>query len=295
MASLYLDHVYAGYQSKIILNDVTIEFDKGVTVLLGPNGSGKTTLLRVCAGIIRPIRGRVLIDRKSIFDDISLKRYISYLPHREGLIDELTCLKNMLFYMYARGIVNRDVKKVIHEYSIRLGLEDILDCNVSTLSRGQRRKLALLRVLLEDSQIILLDEPTEGLDIISRNVILDIVRKLSRERTIIYVTHDLDEALLIGDKICVLKNGKVVLYDTKDNVIARLSGKKRKVGIIIKGDPVPVFEKFKIPYTYDKGMWIIDIDVNIDLPTLLTELVNHGCKILRIVDIYNPLEDILKE
>ncbi|NPA70162.1 MAG: ABC transporter ATP-binding protein [Crenarchaeota archaeon] len=295
MVSLYLDHVYAGYQSKIVLNDITIEFDKGITVLLGPNGSGKTTLLRVCVGIIRPARGKVLIDGKSIFDDISLKRYISYLPHREGLIDELTCLKNILFYMYARGISDRDVKKTIHEYSIRLGLEEILNRNVSTLSRGQRRKVALLRVLLEDSQIILLDEPTEGLDVVSRNIILDIIRKLSLDRTVIYVTHDLDEALLIGDRICVLKNGRIVLYDTKDNVMARLSGRKRRVGIIVKGDPAPVFERFGISYTCDKGMWILDIDVNTDLPTLLVELVNHGCKILRIVDIYNPLEDILKE
>ncbi len=295
MVSLYLDHVYAGYESKIILNDITIEFDRGVTVLLGPNGSGKTTLLRVCAGIIRPVKGSVLIDGKSIFDDIRLKRYISYIPHREGLIDELNCLKNILFYMYARGVVDKDVEKIIREYSIMLGLEDLLDRNVSTLSRGQRRKVTLLRILLEDSQIILLDEPTEGLDVISKNTILDIIRKLSLDRTIIYVTHDLDEALLIGDRICVLKNGKIVLYDTKDNVIMRLSGKRRRVGMIVKGDPVPVLERFKIPYTYDKGMWILDIDVGTDLSTLLVELVRHGCKILRIVDIYNPLEDILKE
>ncbi len=295
MTTLYLEHVYAGYQSNLVLSDITVKFDKGITVLLGPNGSGKTTLLRVCAGIIRPVRGNVLIDGKSIFDDTSLKRYISYLPHREGLIDELTCLKNILFYMYARGIADRDVRKIIHEYSIRLGLEELLDRSVSTLSRGQRRKVALLRVLLENSRVILLDEPAEGLDMASRRVVLDIVRKLSLDRTIVYVTHDLDEALLIGDRICVLKNGKIVLYDTKDNIIARLSGKRRRVGLIIKGDPVPVFEKFKIAYTYDKGMWIIDIDIDVDLPAILTELTKHGCRILRIVDIYNPLEDILKE
>ncbi len=141
--------VTAGYGGKVVLRDINLMFRSGVNIVLGPNGAGKSTLFRVCSGALRPYKGDVLIDGRNVHSDVELKRLIGYLPHRDGLISELTVRGNLIFYANVYNISER-LDARIPELAKIFDVENLLDTRVAQLSHGQRRRVALVRTLLHD-------------------------------------------------------------------------------------------------------------------------------------------------
>ncbi|MDR2634177.1 MAG: ABC transporter ATP-binding protein [Treponema sp.] len=214
------------YDGKPVVSDITFEVTKGdLVVLIGPSGCGKTTLLKIINRLIKPSGGLVFINGENIFDKdvIELRRNIGYVIQQTGLFPHMTVRENI-------EIVPRLQKKekaAIAEKSIALmqmvGLDpnQYLNRYPSQLSGGQQQRIGVARAFACDPDIILMDEPFSALDPISRNQLQDELADLQARvrKTIVFVTHDMDEAVKIADKICIIHKGRIVQYDKVEEIM----------------------------------------------------------------------------
>src|SRR5699024_7171261 len=177
--------------------DVSFHIEHGSVVgLLGENGAGKTTLLRMISTILEPTSGDIFIDSKQIKDDaMYVKRSIGVLFGSEtGLYDRLTARENLQYFARLFNISKQETKARIDDLANRFGMRDYLDRKLSGFSKGMRQKVAIARTLMHDPDVILLDEPTTGLDITSANLFRELIHQLSQEgKTIIFSSHIMEE------------------------------------------------------------------------------------------------------
>lgn len=214
---LELRNLYGGYGGKDILEDISISFAEGsITSVIGANGCGKSTLLQMCCGLLKPSRGQVLIDGKDIFKmkHTELAQKISYMEqvHNSGSITVRALASHGRFpYLgYPRRFTAQD-KKTVDEALEAAGVSDIADRKVSELSGGQRQRAYIAMTLAQDTDIVLLDEPSTYLDISSQFELMDIVSAMKKSgKTVITVLHDLNMALSNSDMTAVMKNGRLL-------------------------------------------------------------------------------------
>jgi len=287
-----LHNVNAGYWGKTILHDINLSFHEGINIVLGPNGAGKTTLFRVCSGALKPYKGEVLVDGRDIHSDAETRKLIGYLPHRDGLIEELTVKENLLFYAKIYGLDN--INERIEELNKIVNIENLLSTRVAQLSHGQRRRVALLRTLFHNPKVLLLDEPSEGLYPLTAKNLREFIKDLGHKgnSTVIYSTHNLYEALELAERIAVIKNGGVVLQGTLDD-LKRLLG-KIKVGLRVRGDPRPILNSMGYNVVQDENLWITEVGSEDEIGKIVDELTKNKITVLGIKEMGNPLEDILE-
>ena len=285
-------NVYAGYWGKPVLHDINLSFHEGINIVLGPNGAGKTTLFRVCSGVLKPYKGEVLVDGRDVYRDAEARKLIGYLPHRDGLIEGLTVKENLLFYAKIYGINNIDER--IEELNKIVNIENLFNTRVAELSHGQRRRVALLRTLLHNPKVLLLDEPSEGLDPLTAKNLREFIKDLSHKGnfTVVYSTHNLYEALELAERIVVIKNGGVVLQGTLDE-LKRFLG-KIKVGLRVRGDPRPILNSMGYNVVQDGKMWVTEVNSEDEIGRIVDELTKNKITVLEIKEIGNPLEEILE-
>ncbi|MDR0722776.1 MAG: ABC transporter ATP-binding protein [Treponema sp.] len=214
------------YDGKPVVSDITFEITKGdLVVLIGPSGCGKTTLLKIINRLIKPSSGLVFINGENIFDKdvIELRRNIGYVIQQTGLFPHMTVRENIEIVPH----LQKKDKAAIAEKSIALmqmiGLDpnQYLDRYPSQLSGGQQQRIGVARAFACDPDIILMDEPFSALDPISRNQLQDELADLQARvrKTIVFVTHDMDEAVKIADKICIIHKGKIAQYDRVEEIM----------------------------------------------------------------------------
>jgi ABC-2 type transport system ATP-binding protein len=205
------------YGSLIAVDNVSLYAAAGETIgLLGPNGAGKTTIVSMIAGLTRPDSGEVLIDGSPLRGDTdAAKRKIGLVPQDLALYDELQAGDNLQFFAALYNLSGPAAAKAIGEALDLVGLTDRVKDKVGTFSGGMKRRLNLAAALLHDPQILLLDEPTVGVDPQSRNAIFDNLETLkARGKTLIYTTHYMEEAERLCDRLVVIDHGKVIANDT---------------------------------------------------------------------------------
>src|SRR5882762_882658 len=199
------------------VDGISLRADSEQTIgLLGPNGAGKTTTVSMIVGLLRPDSGEVLIDGSPLRGDTDpVKRKIGLVPQNIALYDELTALANLNFLGALYGLSGTGLKRAIGEALDLVGLTDRAKDKVGTFSGGMKRRLNLAAALLHDPQILLLDEPTVGVDPQSRNAIFDNLETLKkRGKTLVYTTHYMEEAERLCDRIVIIDHGKVIADDT---------------------------------------------------------------------------------
>jgi len=184
--------------------------------LLGPNGAGKTTTISMIVGLVRPDAGEVLIDGSPLRGDTDpVKRKIGLVPQDMALFDELSALDNLQFFGALYNLTGAPLKAAIGNALDLVGLADRVRDKVKGFSGGMKRRLNLAAALLHDPQILLLDEPTVGVDPQSRNAIFDNLETLKkRGKTLIYTTHYMEEAERLCDRIIIIDHGRVIADDT---------------------------------------------------------------------------------
>ena len=213
--------------NKIILDDISLKIDEGsFVVFIGPSGCGKTTTLKLMNKLIEPTSGEIYIDGKPISkeDPIKLRRNIGSVIQSIGLFPHLTIRENIeLIPKLKKDQTDEEIEQKTLELMKMVGLNpnEFLDKYPSELSGGQQQRIGLVRAIATDAKIILMDEPFSALDPITRTQLQEWLYSLQEElkKTIVFVTHDMDEALKLADKICIMKDGKVQQYDTVENLL----------------------------------------------------------------------------
>ena len=201
----------------VAVDDVSFGLEGGRLLgLLGPNGAGKTTTVSMIAGLVMPDRGSVRIDGRSLSGDADpLKRRIGLVPQDLALYDELSARDNLRFFGSLFGLAGAPLDKAITSAVELVGLADRLGDRVGVYSGGMKRRLNLAAGLLHDPDILLLDEPTVGVDPQSRNAIFENLEELKRRgKALLYTTHYMEEAERLADRIVVIDHGRVIADDT---------------------------------------------------------------------------------
>ena len=205
------------YGKIVAVDGVSLQAGAAETIgLLGPNGAGKTTTVSMIAGLFPPDSGEILIDGSPLRGDTDpVKRKIGLVPQNIALYDELTALDNLVFLGALYELHGAALKRAIADALDLVGLSDRAKDKVGTFSGGMKRRLNLAAALLHDPQILLLDEPTVGVDPQSRNAIFDNLETLKkRGKTLLYTTHYMEEAERLCDRIIIIDHGKVIANDT---------------------------------------------------------------------------------
>lgn len=218
-------NVSKAYKEHNVIENINLEINKGeLVVLIGPSGCGKTTILKMINRLIEPSDGQIKINGTDIEaqDPIELRRNIGYVIQQTGLFIHMTVRENIeiiprLAKMPVSEIVDRTVKLIE-----TVGLpEEFLDRYPNHLSGGQQQRVGVARAFAMNPDIILMDEPFSALDPLTRSQLQDELVSLQSKlhKTIVFVTHDMDEAVKIADRICILQGGRILQYDTPENIL----------------------------------------------------------------------------
>src|SRR6476660_1280243 len=214
---LTVTHLRKSFGTVLAVNDVSFSLASGqILGLLGPNGAGKTTTVSMVAGLLTPDRGDVLVAGQRLAGDTDpSKRRIGLVPQDLALYDELSARDNLRFFGALYSLTGRALDEAIAKALELVELADRARDAVKTFSGGMKRRLNLAAGLLHDPDILLLDEPTVGVDPQSRNAIFDNLEQLkSQGKALLYTTHYMEEAQRLADRIVIIDHGKVIATDT---------------------------------------------------------------------------------
>ena len=231
----------AGGKTVDAVRGVSFSIDAGeVFAFLGPNGAGKTTTIKMIAGLIEPGRGRVTVSGMDPSRDREATRRIgAVLEGSRNVYWRLTCLENLVYFGALRGIPEKKARVRGMELLDRFGLADRRDTEVRTLSRGMQQKVAIAVSVLHEPTLLLLDEPTLGLDVRASEDVKRLVRELASEgRAILLTTHQLTVAEEIADQVAVIRDGRLVVQGGMTNVLAGFSRSAYRVHF--QGTPDPL-------------------------------------------------------
>ena len=223
---LEVRHLRKVYGAVVAVDDVSFSVGRGeLMAVLGPNGAGKTTTISIMSGLVTPDRGEVHIGGAPLRGDTDpLKRRIGLVPQDLALYDELSAVDNLRFFGGLFGLSGRGLSSAMDAVLTLVGLVERARDRVGTYSGGMKRRLNLAAGLLHDPDVLLLDEPTVGVDPQSRNAIFDNLDELKRRgKTLVYTTHYMEEAERLADRVVIIDRGRVVADDTVDRLQGRVS------------------------------------------------------------------------
>jgi ABC-2 type transport system ATP-binding protein len=244
--AIYLAHAARWYGNVVAVNDVSFSLGAGVTGLLGPNGAGKTTLLHMLAGFLAPSAGTVLVLGRSPHRDPSVYRQIGLVPEREAVYPFLTGLEYVKFNARLQGM--RDPDRAARAAIARVGLDDAMDRQIGGYSKGMRQRVKVAGSLVHDPQVLLLDEPFNGMDPRQRIAMMDLLGELAvAGRTILFSSHILEEVERVGTEILVMVAGRLaasgdfrairaLMTDRPHNITVR-SSDDRRLATTLMADP----------------------------------------------------------
>jgi ABC-2 type transport system ATP-binding protein len=206
------------FGDKTALNEVSFELkDKSVIGLLGPNGAGKTTLMRIVVGFLLADEGEILIGKRNVETQaMDYKKKIGYLPEGNPLYGYMMVDEYLKYVALLKDVANphEEIKQVATE----CGLSDVLKSKIETLSKGYKQRVGLAAALIGDPELLILDEPTTGLDPNQIVEIRKLIKKMAKSKTVILSTHILPEAKAICDRLLIINRGQIVLDETTDKI-----------------------------------------------------------------------------
>lgn len=214
------------FKNNIVLHDINLKIeDRSITVFVGPSGCGKTTTLKMINGLIKPTSGKILINGEDIGEKniIDLRRGIGYVIQQTGLFPHMTIKENIELVAKLEKVPEAERRDRVRELMEMVGLsyEKFSDRYPKQLSGGQQQRVGIARALMTNPDIILMDEPFSALDPITRSQLQDELINIQTQykKTIIFVSHDMDEAVKIADKICIMGTGKIIQYDDPETIL----------------------------------------------------------------------------
>lgn len=296
------------FGNTVILDDISFSVKKGeILGFLGPNGAGKTTTMKIITSFWTPSSGNVKIDGTDVINDSLLTRTkIGYLPETVPLYDEMRVYEYLKFIAEIRGLEKDQVKKRMKEVIKDCSLEKVIRRPIEELSKGYRQRVGLAQAIMHEPDILILDEPTTGLDPNQIVEIRDLIKKIGKEKTVIFSTHILSEVSATCDRTIIINNGKIVAQGSPAE-IAKKAGGREIIYVKIRGNKKEVestlegMENVEKVITKDKesddiyGYEITPTD-GVDLREYLSMTVmKKGWSILEFSKKSVSLEDVFRE
>lgn len=204
-----ISHVGQRFGRVIALQDVTVKIERGETVgLIGPNGAGKTTLLRILAGYRMPGEGRVVIDgHNTLHESLAARRALGYMTEKDAVYGEMRVMEYLIFRAQLKGLRGRSRQKRLRELMGRCGLAGLERALMGKLSKGEIRRVLLADCLVGAPPVILMDEPTLGLDPVNAERVRSLIATLRGEHTVVFSSHDMMEAQALCGRVLVMNRG----------------------------------------------------------------------------------------
>lgn len=215
-----ISHLSKRYGEHLAVSDLSFTVDSGqIYGFLGPNGAGKSTTMNIMTGCLSATEGSVRIDGHDIFEEPNqAKKLIGYLPEQPPLYMNETPEEYLRFVGEAKGLRGTGLEQQIDEVIRQTGMEDVAHHRISALSKGYKQRVGIAQALLGNPKVIILDEPTVGLDPIQIIEIRDLIKELGQTHTVIFSSHILSEVQAICDQIIMIAKGKLVAFDTPENL-----------------------------------------------------------------------------
>lgn len=234
------------YNDKIALNNITFSFTPGIYGLLGPNGAGKSTMMNLITDSILPTSGQIFIEGKNIKElDKDYRKLLGYMPQQQNIYPELTLLRFMYFIASLKGLNKREAEKDIEYYLKMVNLYDVREKRLGTFSGGMRQRALIAQALIGNPKILILDEPTAGLDPKERIRIRNLVSEVSRDKIVIIATHVVTDVEFIAKEIIMLNSGVILKSGKPIDLLAELNGKVWNIRVSDK-EIAEVNDKYKV-------------------------------------------------
>lgn len=225
------------YGDKYALNDISFEVKKGeILGFLGPNGAGKSTTMNIITGYISATGGTVTVDGYDIANDpIEVKKRIGYLPEIPPVYPDMTVRAYLDFVCELKKVKKSEKSEHIYKVLETVRIKDVEKRKIGNLSKGYRQRVGLAGALIGEPEVLILDEPTVGLDPKQTAEVRNVIKQLGKERTVIFSSHILSEVSAVCDRVIIINNGRLVAEDTPENLSGKIEGKRRII-ITVMGD-----------------------------------------------------------
>jgi ABC-2 type transport system ATP-binding protein len=281
MRQLELQDLSAGYGVEEVIHKINLKLtEPSIYVVLGPNGAGKTTLFRAICGILRPFSGQVRLDEFDLFNSKEARRKVAYLSHLNALPEEMTVYNALKYYADIEG---GDVEHVIDI----LDLVDLRDKKFSSLSQGQKKRVSVGKIFLRERELYLLDEPTSNVDPKISREIRQLLAELSKNKFVLYSSHNLYEAREIGTYLIVIKNGELTYFDKIENV----KTKQYRVGVKTLNDISRMLPRA----SFENGYYVVTVQAPAEVAEIVDSIVKEGAKVVELRELDNPLQEFFEE
>lgn len=223
---LVLENVTKKYKDKTAIQNITAELYSGQLIgLIGKNGAGKTTLLKLLSTIMKPTSGRILLDNQDIVKNPNIMRnMIGYLPQDIFAYPNLTILEYLIYIASVKGMKKKEMETQINDLLSNFHLENAKNKRLDNCSGGMRQRVGIICALLNNPQIIIVDEPTTGLDPEERITVRNILSGLSKEKIVILSTHIVSDIEAVASRILMLQHGNLIFNDSPEELLAKVRG-----------------------------------------------------------------------
>lgn len=304
-----VNHLVKRYGDHLAVNDISFTVEKGqIYGFLGPNGAGKSTTMNIITGYIASTEGEIIINGHNILDEPeTAKKSIGYLPEQPPLYFDMTVMEYLKFSAELKKIPKADMTRMIDEVMELVDIQDKQNKLIKNLSKGYKQRVGLAQAILGYPEIIILDEPTVGLDPKQIIEIRDLIKGLSEKHTVILSSHILSEVSAVCDYVLIISNGKLVASDTPDN-LSKLASGSNVMDIMVKGNvskmeqllqKIEEIDEFTCQIS-EKDEKIVDISIktkdSVDIREKIFYLcAQNECPILGMQSKILSLEDVFLE
>ncbi|MGE0104299.1 MAG: ABC transporter ATP-binding protein [Blastocatellales bacterium] len=303
-----VDHLIKSYGQARAVNDISFKVEKGeILGFLGPNGAGKTTTMRILTGYLPATAGTARIAGYDVFEQsMEVRKRIGYLPETPPLYPEMTVEAYLTFVARIKGVTASDISGRVEESMRLTNLTDRRKELIKRLSRGYKQRVGIAQAIVHNPDVVILDEPTVGLDPNQIKEVRNLIKGLSGEHTIILSTHILPEVEMTCDRVVIINKGRIAAIDTTDNLTRQLKGGER-VQIQVRGDIATLRSKLeevegliRIDLEPQEGSDLvtgsIESEEGKDLRARIASTVVHGgLDLLEIRAVGLSLEDIFMQ
>ncbi len=298
--SIKIQNISKLYGKQKALDDVSLNINSGEIVgFLGPNGAGKSTMMKIITGFIPPTSGNVWVNEKSIIDNsLEVRKIVGYLPEHNPLYLEMY-VKEYLGFMASIHLPKKQLRKRVKEIVELTGLTIEQNKKIGSLSKGYRQRVGLAQALIHNPEVLILDEPTTGLDPNQIVEIRNLIYEIGKEKTVMLSTHIMQEVEAICDRVVIINNGKLVADESPDTIQNKVQDKTNV--IIVEFDQsfdeqlFDEIEEINNVKFHKNNTWLIECDADKDIRgSIFNFAVKHGFTILSQQKQEKSLEDVFK-